>query len=193
MSFGPAFGQRAQTPAAFGRRMTSHSVGDPRASTPAAGFGRVAASRPAFSKIADWYTVGQQVHTSQVTGTEIVIALHKPTDEVVAMKAAERSRLSRNYAQSIGLYSKLHHPHICELLEVFDSSRVVQVMEAIDGIHLTTFMGKHGITTSESQQVCPQDGMCRHDMELTDECRRAGHAPACERRRAHAQQWRVPP
>ena len=70
------------------------------------------------TKISDWYSVGGQLHISKATGTEIVASLHLPTGEVVAMKAADRSRLSRNYAQSIALYSKLHHAHICQLLEV---------------------------------------------------------------------------
>jgi len=137
------------------------------------------ASRPSLrpnSKISDWYEVGRQLHMSRATGAEVFASLHKPTAEVVAMKAADRVRLNRNYAQSIALYSKLHHPHICECLEVFDGNKVIVVMEAIDGVHLSEFMEKNGLSPSESQQVMYQlasamaymhsNGVCHRNLSL---------------------------
>ena len=76
-------------------------------------------------RICDWYDVGRKLHVSRMTGSEIYCALHKPTGELVMMKSIERAKLGRNYGQPVQLYSKLQHPHICQLLEVFDSTHFV--------------------------------------------------------------------
>ena len=77
------------------------------------------------SRICDWYDVGRKLHASRATGCELHCALHKPTGELVAIKAVERAKLGRNYAQPVHLYGKLQHPHICQQLEVFDSQHFV--------------------------------------------------------------------
>jgi len=139
------------------------------------------------TRICDWYDVGRKLHASLVTGCEIFCALHKITGELVAIKAVDRAKLGRNYAQPVNLYSKLQHPHICQLLEVFDSQHFVMVCEIVDGMSLTDFMKNNGLAANESQQVMHQlssavaymhsEGVCHRHLSLDNVMLAAG--PTC--------------
>ena len=88
----------------------------------------------------------------------------------------DRAKLGRNYGQPVQLYSKLQHPHICQVLEVFDSQHFVMVCEIIDGLNLSNFMKCNGLAHQESQQVMYQlsaamsymhgEGVCHRNISL---------------------------
>lgn len=145
---------------------------------------RIKTGPEAGSRICDWYDVGRKLHVSRTTGCELFAALHKPTGGLALMKAVDRQRLGRNYAQPVHLYSKLSHPHICQLLEVFDSAHFVMVCEIIDGLTLTDFMKHNGLAVSETQQVFHQlaaavahmhsEGVCHRNLCLDNVMLAAG-------------------
>eukprot|EP00966_Prymnesium_polylepis_P169010 3907792-Prymnesium_polylepis.1 len=148
---------------------------------------RIKTGPEAGSRICDWYDVGRKLHVSRTTGCELFAALHKPTGELALIKAVERARLGRNYAQPVHLYSKLQHPHICQLLEVFDSQHFLMVTEIIDGLTLTDFSAQVGLAPTETQQVFHQlaaavaymhsEGVCHRNICLDNVMLAAG--PVC--------------
>jgi serine/threonine protein kinase len=127
----------------------------------------------------------QHVHTSTATGTELHVARHRLTGELVVMKAMERKALSLVPAvPGSVLHAKLEHEHIARLHEVFDSQRLVIVMEHVEGINLDEFMQTQGCRPQEAQQILHQlvsavaymhsAGVCHRALRLSNVMLRAG-------------------
>ena len=136
------------------------------------------AAVPSGIRIIDYYEPTDHVHTSQVTGTEVHLAKHRLTGEIVVLEAMDPTRVHPGIknprtplAATTALHALLEHQHIARLHEVFDSERMVCVLEHVPGISLDEFMQNHGCAVGEAQQIVAVD---------------AG-------RRLHARRWRVPP
>ena len=108
------------------------------------------ATQPA-SRIVDQYELTETLHVSQITGTEVHVARHRKTGELVVLKAIDPQRvypLVKNgrapLAATMALHAQLEHANVARLHEVFDSQRLVVVMEHVPGITLDLFMLNHG-------------------------------------------------
>ena len=139
-------------------------------------------------RIVDHYTLTHHLHTSVATGTDVHAARHRLTGEIVVMKAMDRSQLAAAgrvpSAHTSALHARLEHEHIVRLHEVFDSQRLVHVLEWVPGITLDEFMQSHGCGPSEAQQIFTQlvsavaymhaQGVCHRDLRLNNVMLRAG-------------------
>jgi len=146
---------------------------------------------PTGSRIVDHYALTQQVHTSTSTGTELHAGRHRLTGEMVALKAFDRTASNAvgrvPLAHTTALHAQLEHEHIVRLHEVFDSQRLVHVLEWVPGLTLDEFMRSHGCGPAEAQQILQQlvgavahmhaVGVCHRDLRLANVMLRAG--PRC--------------
>ena len=142
-------------------------------------------------RIIDHYILTQQIHVSTTTNAEIHCGRHRLTGELVTMKAIDRAHLAAAgrvpCAHSTPLYAQLEHEHIVRLHEVFDSQRMVLVLEWVPGITLGEFMQTHGCGPAEAQEIMQQltsavaymhsAGVCHRDLRLNNVMLRAG--PKC--------------
>ena len=125
----------------------------------------------------DLYDSGEMIHRSTI-GTELMLGIHKLTDEAVVIKAIDRSQVNRRLlGPALEKYAKLRHPHICQLYESFDAQqRVLLVLEFVEGMALSEFMVHVGCTHEEAQQIVRQacaalryahrEGVCHRDLRL---------------------------
>ena len=130
------------------RPQSQRKVGFRAAVTKATGASKesaAAASTVGESRIIDAYNLVEHVHTSSTFGTEVHVARHRSTNELVVLKAVERSH-SRpvSMTAAAALHARLEHEHIARLHEVFDSERLVLVLEMVEGITLDIFMQSFG-------------------------------------------------
>ena len=127
-------------------------------------------------RVIDLYDTCEMIHRSK-TGTELAVGYHKLTGETVVIKAMDASKFPKKQLQlSLEKYSRLHHPHICQLYESFDSLRVILVLEPVDGLTLTEFMIQVGVSADEARQIMRQAclairyahraGVCHRDLRL---------------------------
>ena len=127
-------------------------------------------------RVIDLYDTGKMIHRSK-TGTELAVGYHKLTGETVVIKAMDSSKYPKKQLQlSLEKYSRLQHPHICQLYESFDSLRVIMVLEPVDGLNLVEFMIQIGVSADEARQIMRQaclavryahrSGVCHRDLRL---------------------------
>ena len=119
------------------------------------------------------------MHTSSSTSTEVHVARHRKTGEFVILKAVARSQ-SRPVSVTAAavLHAKLEHEHIARLHEIFDSERLVLVMEIVEGITLDFFMQSFGCRPDDAKQILQQAvgavsymhsaGVCHRDLRLSN-------------------------
>ena len=143
------------------------------------------------SRIVDHYQVIANLHTSQAAGTELCVATHRMTGQKVVLKAFDRQRFSASgrvpIAHSTLLHARIEHEHICRLYEVFDSQRVVHVIEYVHGLALDEYMQTYGCGAEEARQILQQlvgavasmhaNGVCHRDLRLGNVMLKAG--PKC--------------
>ena len=113
------------------------------------------------------------------------------TGQKVVLKAFDRQRFSASgrvpIAHSTLLHARIEHEHICRLYEVFDSQRVVHVIEYVHGLALDEYMQTYGCGAEEARQILQQlvgavasmhaNGVCHRDLRLGNVMLKAG--PKC--------------
>ena len=136
------------------------------------------------TSIADHYEVTSPMHASS-TGTEIHLAKHRRTGELVVLKAIDRRPGGKSACTAAACYhARLEHEHICHLHEIFDSVRLVLVLEYVKGITLERFMLDCGCGPPEAQVIMHQltaavahmheRGVCHRDLRLQNVMLREG-------------------
>lgn len=108
------------------------------------------------TKIIDFYEVLDTLYVSAL-GTEIHLGVHKLTGEHVVMKVLDKKKTPPSASIAhVKYYSKLNHPHIARCLDVFDTERLVFVLEAVDGMCLDDYLSHFGMAEAEAREVMQQ-------------------------------------
>ena len=93
-------------------------------------------------RITDYYEVVEMLHASSNSGTEVHLARHRLTGEMVVMKALDRTRLNRGMiCTAAGYHARIaHHEHVARFLSLYDVAemgRVILVLERVPVSHAT--------------------------------------------------------
>ena len=127
-------------------------------------------------RITDIYEIIEPLHTSALS-TELQLALHRRTGEVVVLKAIDRAKMQSGTrvapAAAAVYHAQIDHPHICALHEIFDSTRLVLALEYVPGITLDRFMIEYGCGEPEARQIAQQLGSALAHMHGAGVCHRA--------------------
>ena len=135
---------------------------------------------PEPPRIVDSYETIEPLHQSAVTNTELHVARHRRTGELVVLKAVDRARNNASplvpCTVAACYHAKLENPHVVTLYEIFDSLRLVLVMEFVCGITLEQFMSEYGCEADHGQQIIKQvvdtvaymhgEKVCHRDLRL---------------------------
>ena len=127
-------------------------------------------------RITDIYEIIEPLHTSALS-TELQLALHRRTGEVVVLKAIDRAKMQSGTrvapAAAAVYHAQIDHPHICALHEIFDSTRLVLALEYVPGITLDRFMIEYGCGEPEARQIAQQLGSALAHIHGAGVCHRA--------------------
>jgi len=124
-------------------------------------------------RIIDHYEIIQTLHTSQ-TGTEITLGVHRRTGETVVLKAVDRSKQGGKASPTATAvyHAQVDHEHVCAMHEIFDSQRLVMVIEHVPGITLDRFLIDYGCGAGEAQTIAQQLGSAIAHMHSVSVCHR---------------------
>jgi len=136
----------------------------------------------------DVYEPGEGIYKSQTA--EIFTAVHRLTRVPVVLKGIDATKHPRpkELRLAIHKYGALCHPHVCRLVECWDSMRLVLVLEHIEGVTLGQFMAEIGCEPDQAREIirqtaeglsyCHAQGVAHCDLRLENIMLQSG-AQAC--------------